>query len=133
MFRVHRPVDEFAPRFPCKHADGTAHASTKSQPSSPHPPGAEIWTAKVLSAGMREGTAQSLASITLNSSYKQGLKNIGSAGAPLPGRQIYARKFAPKLRLISGCQAQKLKHFVGILRFDRNMTQICLIIITFRT
>ena len=67
---MHRPVDEFAPRFPCKHAGGTAHASTKSQPSSPHPPGAEIWTAKVLSAGMREGTAQSLASITLNNSYK---------------------------------------------------------------
>ena len=58
-FRVHRPVDEFAPRFPCKHADGTAHASTKSQPSSPHPPGVEIWTAKGLSAGMREGTAPS--------------------------------------------------------------------------
>ena len=36
----------------------------------PHPPGAEIWTAKVLLAGMREGTAQSLASITLNNSYK---------------------------------------------------------------
>ena len=27
-----------------KHADGTVHASTKSQLSSPHPPGAEIWT-----------------------------------------------------------------------------------------
>ena len=53
-----------------KHADGTVHASTKSQLSSPHPPGAEIWTAKVLSAGMREGTAQSLASNTLKSSYK---------------------------------------------------------------
>ena len=65
-----RPVDEFALRFPCKHADGTVHASTKSQPSSSHPPGAEIWTAKVLSAGMRERTAQSLASITLNNSYK---------------------------------------------------------------
>ena len=53
-FRVCRPVDEVAPRCPCKHADGTVHASTKSQPSSPHPPGAEIWTAKVLSARMRE-------------------------------------------------------------------------------
>ena len=68
--QMHRPVDEFALRFPCKHADGTAHASTKSQPSSPHPPRSEIWTAKVLLAGMREGTAQSLASITLNNSYK---------------------------------------------------------------
>ena len=60
-FRVQmlRPVDEFAPRFPCKHAGGTAHASIKSQPSSPHPPGVEIWTAKGLSAGMREGTAPS--------------------------------------------------------------------------
>ena len=67
---VYRPVDEVAPRCPCKHADGTVHASTKSQPSSPHPPWAEIWTAKVLSAGMREGTAQSLASNTLKSSYK---------------------------------------------------------------
>ena len=53
-----------------KHADGTVHASTKGQLSFPHPPGVEIWTAKVLSAGMREGTAQSLASITLNNSYK---------------------------------------------------------------
>ena len=64
------PVDEVAPRCPCRHADGTVHASTKSQPSSPHPPRSEIWTAKVLSAGMREGTAQSLASNTLKSSYK---------------------------------------------------------------
>ena len=74
-FRVQgvcRPVDEVAPRCPCKHADGTVHVSTQSQLSLPHPPGAEIWTAKVLSAGMREGTAQSLASNsnTLNSSYK---------------------------------------------------------------
>ena len=65
-----RPVDEFAPRFPCKHAGGTAHASIKSQPSSPHPPGVEIWTAKGLSAGMREGTAQSFSFQYLKSSYK---------------------------------------------------------------
>ena len=53
-----------------KHADGTVHASTKSQPSSPHPPRSEIWTAKVLSAGMREGTAQSFSFQYLKSSYK---------------------------------------------------------------
>ena len=33
----------------------------------------------------------------------QGLKNIGSMGAALPGRLTSARKFSPKLLLISGC------------------------------